>query len=328
MSSFHVRPTHRTRSLLSRWRLLCCLGCVLVAASSLPSQGPAPSVSPQAEQGPKGVELRYRVFVTETTPAEENLDSLAVRAERWLASYHPYEVLVGVGEDDTLIIQSLGPTAEAVSDLKRVLGGVSGLSFHLGAEESVIDAAKADLEWRKFEQGLAGEPNVRVLQPHPLVGGSPRLVEWTGSGSIRSLSLDSAAHIFDHTGASGIGFTLSGPEAERFSEMTANNIGRQLVMAVDGKVLQSAAIENRIDGSGRITGSFTKSEVQSIVDSLNATRFPVRLQLVHEGPILRPLTDRFDITARQLLVGLVFGVILVLVMLMLIVRRVTSRSTA
>jgi preprotein translocase subunit SecD len=57
--------------------------------------------------------------------------------------------------------------------------------------------------------------------------------------------------------------------AERFAQITGNNINRRLAIVFDGKVISAPVIKSRISGIGVITGDFSEEEVARIVKALN-----------------------------------------------------------
>ena len=318
-------------------------GAALVAAGPADSKEPPPQVSesvPESESPERpsaparsedeipGVELRYQIYATEeTSPEHQSLDSVAELIYDWVANHPSLDVRVGVGDDDTLIVQSLGADASTHGLLKSLLDIDGGLSFHLEAKGlSRTQAAEAaELGWN-LPPGA--EPKVRTLERPPGSPSTSVTVEWSGPGALKPVEPVSGYLIFDETGAPALGFQLAGADAARFGELTGNNIGRQLVIAIDGVAVQRAAIENRIDGQGRVTGTFKSEEVNALAASLNAAQFPVRLQLVSEGPIERLLPEPIRLSPGQMLGSLVVGVVLVLFMLILIVSRASRGSPA
>jgi len=75
-----------------------------------------------------------------------------------------------------------------------------------------------------------------------------------------------------------IAFTFGGRGATEFGEMTGNHVGQQLCIILDGTMIQQANIQERIDGRGRITGSFSEDEVNDIVTLLRAGSLPASWQ--------------------------------------------------
>ena len=71
--------------------------------------------------------------------------------------------------------------------------------------------------------------------------------------------------------------------------MTAENIGRQLAIILDGRVQSAPRIESRITADGRITGSFTQEEVQNLSLILRSGALSASMDYLEErtiGPTL------------------------------------------
>jgi len=82
------------------------------------------------------------------------------------------------------------------------------------------------------------------------------------------------------TGRRAIGFDHDEVAAGMFYNITNNNIGRPLCILLDRESISAPIINDPIRGSGRITGDFTETEVEDMVNKLNAGSFPARLSEV------------------------------------------------
>jgi SecD/SecF fusion protein len=82
------------------------------------------------------------------------------------------------------------------------------------------------------------------------------------------------------TGRRAIGFTHDEIAAGMFYNVTNSNIGRPLCILLDGVAISSPVINDAIRSSGVITGDFTETEVDDMVNKLNAGSFPARLSEV------------------------------------------------
>src|SRR5947208_10199390 len=51
-----------------------------------------------------------------------------------------------------------------------------------------------------------------------------------------------------------------------FGSFTAKNVGQYMTITLDKNVIESAVIQNAINGPGVITGTFTTAQAQSVVD--------------------------------------------------------------
>ena len=100
-----------------------------------------------------------------------------------------------------------------------------------------------------------------------------------GSG-MKEWKLRRAYPTTDQTGRRAIGFDHDEVAAGMFYNVTNNNIGRPLCILLDGESISAPIINNAIRSSGVITGDFTETEVQDMVNKLNAGSFPARLSEV------------------------------------------------
>jgi SecD/SecF fusion protein len=92
--------------------------------------------------------------------------------------------------------------------------------------------------------------------------------------------LNKAYPTSDQQGRRAIGFTFDDVAANRFFNITSNNIGKPLCILLDNKAISAPNIQSAIRSSGVITGSFTQTEISDMVNKLNAGSFPARLSEV------------------------------------------------
>ena len=76
-----------------------------------------------------------------------------------------------------------------------------------------------------------------------------------------------------------IDFAMQGSAVSEFSSYTANNIGHALTITLDRQVISSPTIQSQIPGSGQITGNFTYSDAENLVNVLKYGALPVALVL-------------------------------------------------
>jgi preprotein translocase subunit SecD len=116
------------------------------------------------------------------------------------------------------------------------------------------------------------------------------------------------------TGAYVIEFAMKGDAIGRFSKFTGDHIGDFLTVTLDGKVINSATIQSQIPGNGQITGQFTLTQAQQIVNVLKYGALPVTFSIQSEqtvGPTLGQ--DSID---KSLIAGAIGLSIVVLFMLL------------
>ena len=81
----------------------------------------------------------------------------------------------------------------------------------------------------------------------------------------------------DGTGRRAIGFQLDTRGGMLFSKLTGKNVDRPLCILLDDIAITAPNISERISGSGVISGSFTRTGVDDMVNKLNAGSLPARL---------------------------------------------------
>jgi preprotein translocase subunit SecD len=86
-----------------------------------------------------------------------------------------------------------------------------------------------------------------------------------------------------------IGFSLTPEGAPKFSELTGKNVGRQLAIILDDKVVSAPRINSQIDGDGVIEGTFTQQQAADLALVLRSGSLPASLTTLEErtvGPSL------------------------------------------
>lgn len=91
-----------------------------------------------------------------------------------------------------------------------------------------------------------------------------------------------ASSTFDEQGAPAVAFTLTDQGSGKFFALTTKNapVGsrtRQLGIILDDNLLSAPSIQSPIRKDGRITGNFTRAEVEYIVQILKAGQLPAAL---------------------------------------------------
>ncbi len=119
-------------------------------------------------------------------------------------------------------------------------------------------------------------------------------------------------------GSKAVNFTLNRKGGAKFSDVTANNIGRRLAISLDGRVASAPSINGRIpQGRGQITGNFTQAESNDLALLLRAGALPTDIWPVEErtvGPSLGRDSIRMGVSAAM------YGSILVIVFMIIYYR--------
>ncbi len=89
--------------------------------------------------------------------------------------------------------------------------------------------------------------------------------------------LEKAGPTTDDMGRRAISFILDEKGGKLFFNVTGKNIDRPLCILLDGIAISAPNIQAKISTQGIITGSFTQTEVEDMVNKLNAGSLPARL---------------------------------------------------
>jgi len=115
---------------------------------------------------------------------------------------------------------------------------------------------------------------------------------------------------FDSYGVPNVRLQFTADGAKKFATVTEENVGKQLAIMLDGKVMSAPAIREPIaSGQAEITGDFTLDEARTIVSVLNSGALPVPLTVEEErtvGPLLGSDSITKGINASLFGVALVF----------------------
>jgi len=93
----------------------------------------------------------------------------------------------------------------------------------------------------------------------------------------REWKLERAEPSRDRMGRRAIAFSLDERGGLLFSRVSGKNIGRPLCILLDGIAISAPTLESRIYRHGIITGTFIETEVNDMVNKLNAGSLPARL---------------------------------------------------
>jgi len=141
------------------------------------------------------------------------------------------------------------------------------------------------------------------------------------SGDTRDWKLEKAQSGSEsQTGRRAIDFALNERGGNLFAKVTGKNIGRPLSILLDGIAISAPNIRSRIHTRGQITGSFTQTEVEDMVNKLNAGSLPARLieqpiSVKTIGPSIG--ADNRDQGVRAGIIGLVVVVLCMAIYYML-----------
>jgi preprotein translocase subunit SecD len=134
------------------------------------------------------------------------------------------------------------------------------------------------------------------------------------AAAVTGNDLRNARPSLDENNQPAVAFTLSNEGGRKFGNVTAENVGRQLAIILDGRVQSAPRIESKIQSEGRITGSFTTEEVQNLALILRSGALSASLTYLEErtiGPTLGADSIRSGVIAS--LVGLMLVISFMLI---------------
>jgi preprotein translocase subunit SecD len=112
----------------------------------------------------------------------------------------------------------------------------------------------------------------------------------------------------DENARPAVHFTLTREGGQKFAKLTGENVNRLLSIIMDDKVQSVATIQERISDQGRISGNFTREEVQDMSLTLRSGALPTNLTYLEErtvGPSLGADSIRAGVIASLVGLGLV-----------------------
>ncbi|MDO8601502.1 MAG: protein translocase subunit SecD [bacterium] len=106
--------------------------------------------------------------------------------------------------------------------------------------------------------------------------------------------------------------------AKLFEEITGRNVGKQLAVLLDGNIITAPVVNEKIvGGQAQITGTFTLSEAQQLVQRFNAGALPAPITLVSQQTIGATLgTD----SLKEILFAGAIGMLLVMLFMLIYYR--------
>ncbi len=133
----------------------------------------------------------------------------------------------------------------------------------------------------QLQQELKEDPGTFFLRYHGLVGGTDGkayyLLLWntpdrslTQSKAQAGWQLTTASPDRDQLGRPAVGFRMNEVGGNYMGELTKNNLKRRMAILLDGRVYSAPTIQSEIHGSGVITGRFSQTELDYLINTLSA----------------------------------------------------------
>jgi SecD/SecF fusion protein len=215
---------------------------------------------------------------------EMDTNRLAQAADAGTALSHAVEVLrkrvdkFGVAEpliqpegSDRILVQLPGLSAADQESAKVAIQRAAFLEFRLVSPTSDQDIKEGIVQpgyviLKRVERTRDGKERVEEVEVR-------KKAEMDGSG------IKSAMVVRGNLGEPEIHFTLDSKGAERFAQITRDNVRQRLAIILDGELYSAPVIQTPIEtGSGQITGQFDSKEAFELANVLeNPLRAPLKI---------------------------------------------------
>jgi preprotein translocase subunit SecD len=135
-----------------------------------------------------------------------------------------------------------------------------------------------------------------------------------GNTILTGSALKNAKVEFDQVGQPMVRVEMNPEGAKIFADFTAKNVGKQVFIVLDGKVISNPVIKEPItEGVGVITGKFTIDEAQKLAILLRAGALPVPVKVIENRTIDPTLgKDTMESAYRN---GIIGGILVILFMI-------------
>ncbi len=149
--------------------------------------------------------------------------------------------------------------------IKTLLGKTANLTFRFVSKDNQDSFG---VEKLKYEDGL----NEDFVSKRIILSGDNLL--------------DAQPRMNNQTNETVVSFTLDRVGAKRFGKATSSNIGRQLAIVLDGKIISAPVIRDTIaSGNGQISGGFTFQSATDLALLLRSGALPAPLNIIEERTV-------------------------------------------
>src|SRR5262245_35046512 len=230
-----------------RWKLVVVLSVLLLSTVVLVTKGLTLGLDLKG-----GVQFVLRVNVDEIrsqdsrVPRDEIVAQAKEAVDRRINELGVLEPLIAVqgANRDELLVQLPGFTDEARA--RTLLGTTARLDWKW------VDAGPSDDRVSLLVNGVE-PPGTEIVEADRFTA----YYRLRTDAAVSGRDIRSARTIQDHNGETVVGFTLTPDGGRRFATLTADNIGRQLAIVLDGRVQSAPVIEHAITGGeGSTRGRF------------------------------------------------------------------------
>ncbi|HSX09110.1 MAG TPA: protein translocase subunit SecD [Candidatus Saccharimonadales bacterium] len=211
--------------------------------------------------------------------------------------------------DDYRILVDI-PGVTDINQAVSLVGKTAKLTFWEGSgAPSATDAAQIATQSALLDL-KAGRP-IGVTQA---VGANPKQTNLSGN------DLKQAAVTFDSSsGAPQVQLTFTADGAKKFADITSNNVGKIVAIALDQQVIEAPRVQAPIvGGNAVITGNFTTQTANDLAIQLNAGALPVSLTVLQQQAIGATLGQS---SLKASLIAGVLGFLVIIIFMIVLYGR-------
>lgn len=252
---------------------------------------------------------------------EDALNSAKAVIEKRINYYGVSEPVVQtekVNNDYRILVEIPGVTD--VNQAVSLVGKTAKLTFWEGSgktpkltasESAYLATASAMLDYK------AGRP----IGVTAAVGPNPKETNLSGS------DLKQAAVTFDpNTGKPQVQLTFTASGAKKFADITSNNVGKVVAIALDQQVIEAPTVQQPIvGGNAVITGGFTTQQANDLAIQLNAGALPVSLSVLQQQAIGATLGQS---SLQASLIAGVLGFLVIIIFMIILYGRLGVIASA
>jgi len=157
--------------------------------------------------------------------------------------------------------------------LKAVIGKTAKLTFQMvDGEVSPEDAAAGRLPPDDEEIAFPSSPSGKIIVKKRSV--------------VTGEMLTSASGTHDENNLPAVGFSFNAVGAQRFAQVTSQNIGKPFAIVLDKQVISAPTIQSAITaGNGIITGQFTEEGAHDLALLLKTGALPAPLNVIEQHTV-------------------------------------------
>jgi preprotein translocase subunit SecD len=201
------------------------------------------------------------------------------------------EVSVGKEGDSAIVVEL--PNVQDPLQAKAMIGTPAVLEFIIVEamarnKAELLDKYDGEIPFNMFiAKGESNQPNNEIFY---LLDGSNKI---SGAGLLHAVVNRDSSNL-----QYGIDFQFDAEGANKFHELTGKNIGRNLAIVLDEKVISSPRINDQIGARGRITGNFDEKGGKNLALMLRSGAFSAPLKFEEErtiGPSLGQESIRYGL---------------------------------